>query len=112
MHAASDIGSTPMALARTWRAKIHEGRLDDYMAFLEERSYPMFKSLPGCLGVVFLRDGLAVTVVSVWEDAAAVDALETNRLYNDTVEELERREILASPDPATVHGCDGLIARP
>jgi len=101
-----------MTLARTWRAQILADHLDDYMTFLEDRSFPMFRSLPGCLGVVFLRDGLAVTVVSVWEDAAAVDALETNQLYNETVEELGRREILESPDPVMVHGCDGFIARP
>jgi len=100
-----------MILARTWRAQIHDDRLHDYVAFLEERSYPMFRSLPGCLGVVFLRDGCEVTVVSVWKDADAIEALETNDLYNETVEELERRKILKSTDPVIVLGCDGFIAR-
>ena len=100
-----------MTLARTWRAQIHDDQLDDYLAFLEERSYPMFRSLPGCLGVVYMRDGRDVTVVSVWEDGSAVKNLETNQLYNDTVEELERRKILESTGPVVVQGCDGFIAR-
>lgn len=99
-----------MTLARTWRARLHDERLGDYMAFVSERSGPMFRSLPGCLGAVFLRDGPDVTVISVWGDQAAIDALEHNRLYNDTVEELNRRAILEPSGPVTVQACDGLIA--
>jgi len=60
---------------------------------------------------VYLRNEYDVTVVSVWADKGSVDALETSQLYNATVAELQRREILDAPDPAVVYGCDGFIIR-
>lgn len=99
-----------MTVARTWRAQIHEDRIDDYLTFLEDRSVPMFRSFPGCLGAVFLRDRDLVTVVSVWADRSAVDALSTNALYAETVEAMESSGILVSTEAATVHECDGFIA--
>jgi hypothetical protein len=50
-------------------------------------------------------------VVSIWNDAAAIESVETNALYNETVQELDRRDILEPIGPVTVQGCDGLIAR-
>lgn len=100
-----------MTVARTWRAKIHSDRTDDYLTFLEGQSRPMFRALPGCLGAVFLRDGDDVTVVSVWADGSAVEALSTNSLYAKTVAALESSGILASTEGAKVHNCDGFIVR-
>jgi heme-degrading monooxygenase HmoA len=102
-------GSTTSSLASTRR--LTRCSTGSRLAFLEARSSPMFRSLPGCLGVAFLRDGYEVTVVSIWNDAAAIESLETNALYNETVQELGRRDILEPIGPVTVQGCDGLIAR-
>ena len=100
----------PVTLARTWRAHIQEDRIEDYLTFLEERSVPMFRSLPGCLGAVFLRDRDVVTVVSIWTSGTAIDALPSNALYTETVAALESSGILVAADRATVHDCDGFIA--
>ena len=100
-----------MTLARTWRAQVREDRIEAYVTFVEERSAPMFRSLPGCLGAVFVRDREHVTVVSVWTDGAALEALSTNSLYTETVAALETSGILVAAEGATVHDCDGFIAR-
>jgi quinol monooxygenase YgiN len=100
-----------MTVARTWRARVDAGRLDDYLAFLHERSIPMFSALPGCLGAVFLRDRDQVTVVSVWSDGSAIDALTTSSLYNETVAALDASGILRFTEGVAVHHCDGFVSR-
>lgn len=99
-------------VARTWRARIGEDRIRDYLVFLEERSLPMFRSLPGCLGAVFIRDRDVVTVMSVWADRSDVDALSTNETYADTVAALDRSGILASSEATTIHNADAFVTRP
>ena len=99
-----------MTVARTWRAQIDNDRVDDYLTFVDARSIPMFRALPGCLGAVFLRDRDVVTVISIWTGGTAVDAVSTNPLYTETVAALESSGILVVAGGATVHGCDGFIA--
>ena len=100
-----------MTVARTWRAQIGDGRLDDYLTFLHERSIPMFRALPGCLGAVFMRDRDQVTVVSVWTDGFAIDALASSSLYQETVAALDASGIMGFTDGTAVHACDGFVAR-
>ena len=45
----------------------------------------MFSAQPGFRGVLFGRAGSECTVVTLWEDDAAADALEASPAYRETV---------------------------
>lgn len=70
---------------RIWRTKVDEGRAAEYERFAATESLPMFSGQPGFRGLLFGRAGTDCTVVTLWEDDAAADALEASPGYRDTV---------------------------
>ena len=84
-------------IARIWHTRLHSDRLDEYEAFAHERSLPMFRDQDGLLGVLLLGDGVERRVLTLWRDAAAIDALEASGAYGATVAALMQTGILV-PD--------------
>jgi heme-degrading monooxygenase HmoA len=72
-------------IVRVWRAEIDLTRADEYDRFAQERSLPMFRSHAGFRGCAFLRDAAKCTVITLWEEAEDVAALERSDRYRDTV---------------------------
>jgi heme-degrading monooxygenase HmoA len=73
-------------LVRIWRTGVDPERVADYERFARERSLPMFRRRPGCLGVLFSRYDRGAAVVSFWQDAAAIQRLDSDPEYAETVE--------------------------
>jgi heme-degrading monooxygenase HmoA len=94
-------------LIRIWRTQIDEARAPDYEAFARERSLPMFRAQEGFAGVLFARDAASCVVISLWRDAAAVDALAGSTSYQDTATALAATGMLvgeASVEVFELHG--------
>jgi heme-degrading monooxygenase HmoA len=72
-------------IARIWRAKVERDRVNEYERFAAEQSLPMFRGRAGFLGVLFARDEGDCAVITLWDDVAAVAALETSARYRETV---------------------------
>lgn len=72
-------------IMRIWRTQVDEMRAAEYERFATEESLPMFCAQRGFSGVLFGRHGADCIVVTLWEDDAAVDALEDSPRYRDTV---------------------------
>jgi heme-degrading monooxygenase HmoA len=82
-------------IVRIWRTGVDRSRLEEYARFEEERSLPMFCEQPGLIGVFFLREGEdRAAALTLWEDIAAVEALETSSSYLRAVEELVNTGLL------------------
>jgi heme-degrading monooxygenase HmoA len=75
-------------IARLWRTQVDLTRLADYEQFAQDQSLPIFRQQRGFLGVFLLREHQAILVVSLWEDRAAVEALDTSASYQTTVRRL------------------------
>ena len=67
-------------IARFWHTRIDPARDGEYDAFATMYSRPMFASLPGCVGALFLGTGESHSVLSVWIDQPSIDALATSAL--------------------------------
>lgn len=92
---------------RIWRTQVDEDRADEYERFAAEESMPMFSGQPGFLGLLFGRAGTECTVVTVWEDDAAADALEASASYRETVARIGATGFLrgtSTVERMTVHG--------
>lgn len=65
-------------IARTWHGKTLTARADEYLAFLQRRAVPDYRSTPGNLGAYILRraDGEVThfTTVTHWESVQAIQA--------------------------------------
>ena len=59
--------------------------LKEYEVFAERHSLPMLRAQRGFLGVLFAGVGSERAVISRWEDAEAVAALDLPPTYRDTV---------------------------
>jgi heme-degrading monooxygenase HmoA len=83
-------------ILRVWRAKIHPARLDEYQCFEQEWCMPMLRKQPGLLGVLFLRQAEdRAALLTIWEDAGAVEALESSPSYRQVTHELAESALLA-----------------
>jgi heme-degrading monooxygenase HmoA len=71
-------------ITRTWRTRIDIARLEEWDRFVRERSTPMFRKQDGMLAVFHAREGDEWLTVSIWRDAAAVEALESSPSYTAT----------------------------
>ncbi len=89
-------------IVRTWTARVAPGRSEDYARFAQTASAPMFRAMPGCLGVLFLAEADARYVVSLWSGEVALAAFERNHAYLDVAERLTRSGILAEVGPVAV----------
>ena len=100
-------------IVRVWRAKINRARLEEYRRFERERCLPMLRKQPGFLGVLLLReaDDHAASL-TIWEDAGAVEALESSRSYRETTHELAEGVLLAGDKSVEVFEVEGGDLRP
>jgi hypothetical protein len=89
-----------MMVIRVWRTGLRPAQTASYDTFVEEQSLPMFRSLDGCLGALFLRSETHGVVVSLWTTAAAIAALEQCEPYITTVTAIRAAGFL--DDPQTV----------
>ena len=97
-------------IVRIWRTGIDPARAEDYERFARERSLPMFRAQRGFRGVLFAAgDAAERMVLSFWEDAGAVAALDGSPTYRATVDALLASEILTGEQTVEVldvHGGD------
>ncbi|MEU4563641.1 antibiotic biosynthesis monooxygenase [Actinoplanes sp. NPDC023936] len=94
-------------IMRIWRTRVDEGHAVEYERFAAEQSLPMFAAQPGFRGLLFGRDGERCTVVTLWQDAAAADALETSPAYRETVARITAAGFLtgeSTVERMAVHG--------
>jgi heme-degrading monooxygenase HmoA len=89
-------------IVRVWRARIDPARADEYERFARERSLPMFRSHGGFRGCAFLRNGAECTVITLWEGAADVAALERSNRYRETVAAIMRTGFIRSAEESLV----------
>jgi heme-degrading monooxygenase HmoA len=81
-------------IARIWRTKVDFERLAAYEHFAQHQSLPMFQQQYGFLGVFFLRGYQDCTVLSLWADSSAVEALATSTTYQATTRQLQATGLL------------------
>jgi heme-degrading monooxygenase HmoA len=79
-------------IVRVWRAKINLARMEEYRRFEQERCMPMLHKQPGLFAVLFLRQAEDhASSLTIWEDAGAVEALESSPSYREVTHELSVR---------------------
>jgi heme-degrading monooxygenase HmoA len=96
-------------IVRIWRTRVDPTRLEEYEVFAERHSLPMFRAQRGFLGVLFAGVGSERAVISLWEDAGAVTALDSSPSYRETVARISATGFLAgsaSVEVFAVHGGD------
>ena len=72
-------------LQRIWRCTISPERSSEYEEFAREFSLPMFRDQPGFRGCLMSRVGGECEVLTLWEDEASIEALQTSASYLSTV---------------------------
>ena len=68
---------------RLWKTRVHREQMAAYERNERERSLPMFKQQPGCLGALFLRADDMCFALTFWKDAGAVERLKSSKSYID-----------------------------
>ena len=95
-------------ILRVWRAKLNRARLEEYRRFERERCLPMLRKQPGLLGVLFLRQAEdRAASLTIWEDAGAVDALESSPSYREITHELAESALLAGDESVEILEVEG-----
>ena len=94
-------------LLRWWSVEVDPDRLAEYSRFERAHSLPMFESLPGCLGVQFLRQGNRCSALSWWSSRESIDALPRSHRYRETVAALNRTQLLVGPARVEVFEVSG-----
>jgi heme-degrading monooxygenase HmoA len=96
-------------IIRIWRTQVDPARLEEYELFAKKHSLPMFRAQRGFLGVLFVGAGSERAVISLWEDAEAVAALDSSPSYREAVARISATDFLAgssSVEAFEVHGGD------
>lgn len=70
-------------IVRLWKTRVDKARMGEYEENERERSTPMFRKQPGCLGVLFLRSGDDCFALTFWKDKEAVERLKTSKSYEE-----------------------------
>lgn len=101
-------------LMRTWTTTIDSVREVDYERFAHDISVPMFREQAGFLGLIMARAGALRSVVTFWENEAAIAALEASERYIATLELIGRQGFLGAGQPVTIMAVhqrimDGLV---
>jgi hypothetical protein len=96
-------------VVRIWRATIDVTRAEDYLDFARSRSLPMFRAQSGFAGVLFAAQGAERTVITLWRDVAAAQALDHSPTYNATVAEIEATGFLREVSTAEVLELEGVF---
>ena len=94
-------------LMRIWTTRIAENREEEYLAFAESRSRAMFRSQPGCLGVLFLKSGEEHAACSFWRSQADLDALAHSSSYRETRAAFEATGLLVGDATVRVYEVEG-----
>jgi heme-degrading monooxygenase HmoA len=68
-------------IVRLWSASVDKNRIAEYEENEQNRSAPMFRRQPGCLGVLFLRSGENSFALTFWKDLASTERLKTSPSY-------------------------------
>jgi heme-degrading monooxygenase HmoA len=68
-------------IIRLWTTRVDPGRMAEYEENERNRSTPMFREQPGCLGALFLRSGEICAALTFWKDMDSVERLTTSRSY-------------------------------
>ncbi len=90
-------------ILRVWRAKIAAARMEEYRRFEWERYMPMLCKQPGLLGVLFLRQVQDhASSLTIWDDAGAVEALQSSPSYQMITLELAESGLLAGDQSVEV----------
>jgi heme-degrading monooxygenase HmoA len=96
-----------------WRAQLDPARLEEYRRFEQEQCLPMLRKQPGHLGVLFLRQAEDhAASLTVWEDAGAVEALQSSPSYRQITHELAQSALLAGDESVEVLEVEGGDLRP
>jgi heme-degrading monooxygenase HmoA len=100
-------------ILRVWHAKISSARMEEYQRFEQERHMPMLHKQPGLLGVLLLRQAEDhACSLTIWEDAGAMEALESSPSYRETTHELAASALLAGAQSVEVFEVEGGNLRP
>jgi heme-degrading monooxygenase HmoA len=100
-------------ILRVWSAKINPARLEAYRRFEAFRCLPMLHKQPGLLGVLFLRQAEDhAASLTLWEDAGAVEALQSSPSYRQTTYELAESALLTGNESVEVFEVEGGDLRP
>ena len=94
-------------LARIWRTRFVEDRLEDLVRFANEESLPVLSGRPGCGGVEFLRHGDEWLTITYWDDDAAIAAAERAADYAAIVDKIQAQGFLVGHSETTVHEVRG-----
>lgn len=81
-------------IARMWTARIDAARAAEYETFARDVSLPMFRRQLGFRGAIMLRRGANCVVITMWQDAGSVAALDASETYAETVERIIRQGFL------------------
>lgn len=68
-------------IVRLWTTCVDKSRMAEYQENEQNRSTPMFRKQPGCLGVLFLRSGESCFALTFWRDLESVERLKTSASY-------------------------------
>jgi heme-degrading monooxygenase HmoA len=68
-------------IVRLWTTCVDKNRIAEYEDNEQNRSTPMFRQQPGCLGVLFLRSGENCFALTFWKDLESVERLKTSPSY-------------------------------
>ena len=70
-------------IIRLWTTRVDPSRMAEYEENERNRSTPMFREQPGCLGALFLRSGETCAALTFWKDMDSVKRLATSRSYSE-----------------------------
>lgn len=94
-------------IVRIWTVDLLPGMESALNAFAHDVSLPMFRAQPGCLGVLFTRQGDRCATITLWRDQAALDQLAVCPDYQLVVEQIEESGILGGRHHIEVYDCYG-----
>jgi heme-degrading monooxygenase HmoA len=98
-------------IVRIWRTHIDQARAGEYLDFAQSKSLPMFRAQPGFAGMLFAAHEAERAVLTLWDDLAAVEALNTSHAYTDTVEAIEATGVVRGPSTVEVLELEGGFLR-
>ena len=94
-------------IARIWRTRFDESRLDALVAFANETSLAVLSAQPGNRGVQFLANGDEWLTITYWQDQAAIDALVESESYQAIVGEIMAAGFLVGDSETTTYEMHG-----
>jgi heme-degrading monooxygenase HmoA len=101
-------GSDGPMIVRIWRTDVRRHAVGEYQRFANERSLPMFRRQPGCLGVWFARQSVEHhAVITLWRHRSSVQQMELSPGYRDIVSELLATDVLVGGQEVDVFEVDG-----